>query len=93
MTIHFLRLTPFRHTSRLWLPASAFMLLATPLHAAARKADEPRIANCIHGAAEGRPWLEKALWGLRDQEAGWVGAEVRNSNNTHDLGPMQINTW
>lgn len=62
-------------------------------HAAVHKADEARIANCINQAAAGRIWLEKALWGLRDQEAGWIGAEVRNTNGTYDLGPMQINTW
>tara|TARA_R110002167_G_scaffold204292_1_gene408331 strand:+ start:1570 stop:2112 length:543 start_codon:yes stop_codon:yes gene_type:complete len=65
----------------------------TTAQAAVRKADEARIAGCINQAAAGRPWLEKALWGLRDQEAGWIGAEVRNSNGTYDLGPMQINTW
>ncbi|MCT2401741.1 lytic transglycosylase domain-containing protein [Novosphingobium sp. HK4-1] len=68
------------------------MFLATPVHAAVRKSDEARIASCIHGAAAGRPWLEKTLWGLRDQEAGWIGAEVGNTNGTHDLGPLQINT-
>jgi hypothetical protein len=30
---------------------------------------------------------------LRDQEAGWLGAEVANTNGTHDLGPLQINSW
>jgi len=54
---------------------------------------EREIARCIRQAAGGRGWLEKTLWGLRDQEAGWVGAEVRNSNGTHDLGPLQINSW
>ncbi|AIT79742.1 murein transglycosylase [Novosphingobium pentaromativorans US6-1] len=69
------------------------MLFATPVHAVVRVSDEARIASCIHAAAEGRPWLEKALWGLRDQEAGWIGAEVSNTNGTHDLGPLQINSW
>lgn len=54
---------------------------------------EARISECIRQAAEGRPWLEKTLWGLRDQEAGWIGAEVRNTNGSHDLGPLQINSW
>ena len=93
MTTTFLRPTLFGQASRLWLPASAFMLMATPVHAAVRKADEARIAGCIHDAAAGRPWLEKTLWGLRDQEAGWIGAEVSNTNGTHDLGPLQINSW
>nr|WP_246870428.1 lytic transglycosylase domain-containing protein [Novosphingobium sp. SG707] len=32
------------------------------------------------------------LWGLRDQEAGWVGADLVNNNGTHDLGVFQINS-
>lgn len=93
MFTNFLGSTLFGQASRLWLPASAFMIMATPVHAAVRKADEARIAGCIHDAAAGRPWLEKTLWALRDQEAGWIGAEVSNTNGTHDLGPLQINTW
>lgn len=54
---------------------------------------EQRIASCIRHASMGHAWLEKTLWGLRDQEAGWIGAEVRNSNGSHDLGPLQINSW
>lgn len=54
---------------------------------------EALIGRCIREAASGREWLERTLWGLRDQEAGWIGAEVPNTNGTHDLGPMQINTW
>lgn len=51
------------------------------------------ITRCIRIAARGYGWLEKTLWGLREQEAGWIGAEVANTNGTHDLGPLQINTW
>lgn len=51
------------------------------------------IARCIRIAARGHGWLEKTLWGLREQEAGWLGAEVANTNGTHDLGPLQINSW
>ncbi|WP_369679300.1 lytic transglycosylase domain-containing protein [Sphingopyxis sp. GW247-27LB] len=50
------------------------------------------IARCIRSAAHGKPWLERTLWGLRDQEGGWIGAAVVNSNGTHDLGPLQINS-
>jgi hypothetical protein len=50
------------------------------------------IARCIRVAARGRSWLEKTLWGLRTQEAGWLGAEIANANGTHDLGPLQINS-
>jgi len=70
---------------------------ATPSHARASASgadtEERQIGACIHQVAKGRPWLEKTLWGLRDQEAGWIGAAVLNSNGTHDLGPLQVNSW
>jgi len=55
--------------------------------------EERVIAACIHRAARGHGWLEKTLWGLRDQEAGWIGAAIRNANGSYDLGPLQINNW
>ncbi|WP_454883056.1 restriction endonuclease [Sphingomonas oryzagri] len=55
--------------------------------------DEHVLAGCIHRAARGHRWLEKTLWGLRDQEGGWVGAEIANPNGSFDLGPLQINSW
>ncbi|QTH24895.1 lytic transglycosylase domain-containing protein (plasmid) [Rhizorhabdus wittichii] len=54
---------------------------------------ETLVGYCIRKAAGGKPWLEKTLWGLRDKEAGWIGAEIRNTNGSHDLGPLQVNTW
>jgi hypothetical protein len=54
---------------------------------------EARLAACIRDAASGRAWLEKTLWGLRDQEGGWVGAELPNGNGSHDLGPLQVNSY
>ena len=66
-------------------PANAAALSAT--------AHEARLGTCIQEAAGGRVWLEKTLWGLRDQEAGWIGAEVLNSNGSHDLGPLQVNSF
>jgi hypothetical protein len=51
-----------------------------------------RVAACIRATAAGRPWLEKTLWGLFDQERGWVGAEIANHNGTYDLGPLQVNS-
>lgn len=56
-------------------------------------ANEREVARCIRASAGGRPWLEKTLWGLRDQEGGWIGAEIRNANGSHDLGPLQVNSW
>lgn len=81
-------------------PGRALLLLAILLapigHDEARAAPsadhEARLAQCIRQAAGGRGWLEKTLWGLRDQEAGWIGAEVLNTNGTHDLGPLQVNS-
>jgi len=55
--------------------------------------DAAMVGVCIRRAAQGHPWLEKTLWGLHDQEAGWIGAEVRNSDGSHDLGPLQVNSW
>ena len=54
---------------------------------------ERQIGTCIRKASGGRAWLEKTLWGLRDQEGGTIGSEVPNTNGTHDLGPLQINSW
>ncbi|WDF75231.1 lytic transglycosylase domain-containing protein [Novosphingobium sp. KACC 22771] len=72
----------------------AAMILPQPAQAKVRNPDEERIiGSCIHQVSLGQPWLEKTLWGLRDQEAGWIGAEIANSNGSYDLGPLQINTW
>ena len=73
----------------LWLGSAA---AAMPAQAKVRNDAEPAIAACLARAAEGRPWLEATLWGLRDQEGGWLGAEQPNRNGTHDLGPLQINS-
>ena len=80
------------------LTMSAQFLLVQPTFAVERagragEGAERQIARCIHEAAGGKAWLEKTLWGLRDQEAGWIGAEIRNTNGSHDLGPLQINSW
>jgi len=80
---------------RRWICIAALMLMAAlPWEGAvAARPPEPEVARCIRQAARGQPWLEKTLWGLRDQEAGWIGAEILNSNGSHDLGPLQINSW
>jgi hypothetical protein len=73
--------------------ALAFAGAAVPAGAAERRSpEELRIAQCVRQAARGHDWLEKTLRGLRAQEAGWLGAEVANTNGTHDLGPLQINS-
>lgn len=83
---------------RLLLPVCAGIALSAdalngaPAEAHGTGAGEARIAQCIRQAAGGNLWLEKTLWGLRDQEAGWIGAEVRNTNGSYDLGPMQVNS-
>lgn len=71
------------------VPASS--LAARP--AQQRTTDERIVAACIARSAAGRDWLEKTLWGLRDQEGGWVGAEIANGDGSHDLGPLQVNSW
>ncbi|WP_447725498.1 lytic transglycosylase domain-containing protein [Sphingomonas koreensis] len=30
---------------------------------------------------------------MRDQEGGWVGAKIANRDGSHDLGPLQVNSW
>lgn len=74
---------------------AAGLVAVNPVYAleGGRVGQEREIARCVHEAARGRVWLERTLWGLRDQEAGWIGAEVHNANGTHDLGPLQINSW
>ena len=69
------------------------MLLSWCEAASAARPPEPEVARCIRQAARGKLWLEKTLWGLRDQEAGWIGAEILNKDGSHDLGPLQINSW
>ena len=69
--------------------------LLTPGPALAQRTtlgEAAEIARCIGIAGRGYGWLEKTLWGLRIQEAGWLGAEIANENGTHDLGPLQINS-
>ncbi|MDB5724306.1 MAG: TrbN/BfpH-like protein [Novosphingobium sp.] len=56
-------------------------------------AAELQVAACIERVSDRRPWLARTLWGLRDQEGGWIGAAVRNSNGSDDLGPLQVNSW
>ena len=58
-----------------------------------RNVQEQLLAACIRRAAQGKTWLERTLWALRDQEAGWVGAQVPNRDGSHDLGPLQVNSW
>jgi hypothetical protein len=70
-----------------------FLLLSGPAQAKAAGSPEPELRRCIAAASQGRPWLERTLWGLRDQEGGWLGAEVLNTNGSHDLGPLQVNSW
>lgn len=74
--------------------AGSLSAVSSPCHANAAPIlrDGPEIVHCISQAAQGSRWLEKTLWGLRDEEAGWIGAEVANRNGTHDLGVLQINS-
>lgn len=76
--------------------ASLVFLSVAPVSARPRTAALPgerQVAACIERTTTGRPWLARTLWGLRDQEGGWIGAAVRNGDGTDDLGPLQINSW
>lgn len=59
-----------------------FLLGAGPANARDTGPAEARVSKCIRDAADGRPWLERTLWGLRDQEGGWIGAEDRCSRGS-----------
>jgi len=87
----------FPHWSLSFLVALLFAVTVCPSGAEARPSSNIRadaqVAYCIRKATDGKSWLERTLWGLRDQEAGWIGAEVKNANGSHDLGPLQVNTW
>ncbi len=50
------------------------------------------LATCIFLAAQTYGVPPAVLVGILEVEGGKVGQEVRNTNNTYDLGPMQINT-
>lgn len=84
-----------RSSSFMALTALIGFGIAIPAPAALtrRSNEEINIGSCIRASARGHVWLEKTLWGLRDQEAGWIGAEVSNRDGSHDLGPLQINSW
>lgn len=70
-----------------------FLMDVEPAGTQPTSSSEWELARCITQASRGRRWLERTLWGLRDQEGGWLGAEVRNANGSHDLGPLQVNSW
>src|SRR3546814_19609850 len=67
-----------RPNLRLALAAIALSIGLAFVPALAKRAapgEAAEIARCIRIAARGHGWLEKTLWGLREQEAGWIGAE------------------
>ncbi|WP_330217839.1 lytic transglycosylase domain-containing protein [Novosphingobium resinovorum] len=80
------------HVFAVSLSVCLLFFCPAPGSAASSAQSETVLAGCIRQAASGREWLEKTLWGLRDQEAGWLGAQIANTNGTHDLGLLQINS-
>lgn len=50
------------------------------------------LAACIMMAAQTHHVPPAVLAGIYQAERGTVGQEVSNTNGSHDLGPMQINT-
>ncbi|SEJ91554.1 hypothetical protein SAMN05518849_11823 [Sphingobium sp. AP50] len=77
--------------------ACTLIAQAEPVHGQGKSRDvlgeERVIRQCIRRAASGRRWLDQTLWALRRKEGGWIGAEMRNSDGSVDLGPMQVNSW
>lgn len=72
---------------------AVYLVSISPAAAVSPRSPELELTRCIYIAAGGHRWLERTLWGLRDQEGGWLGAEVPNANGSHDLGPLQVNSW
>ncbi len=50
------------------------------------------LAACIFMAAQTYSVPPAVLLGIMQVEGGKVGQQVKNTNGTYDLGPMQINT-
>lgn len=50
------------------------------------------LAVCIFAAAQTYVVPPSVILGILNVEGGKIGQAVRNTNNTYDLGPMQINT-
>jgi hypothetical protein len=50
------------------------------------------LAGCLMMAAQTYNVPPAVMVGIMQVEGGRVGQEVANTNGTHDLGPMQINT-
>jgi soluble lytic murein transglycosylase-like protein len=50
------------------------------------------LAVCIFAAAQTYVVPPSVILGILNVEGGSIGQAVRNTNNTYDLGPMQINT-
>ncbi len=50
------------------------------------------LAACIFTAAQTYVVPPSVILGILNVEGGRIGQAVRNTNNTYDLGPMQINT-
>lgn len=50
------------------------------------------LASCIFLASQAYSVPPAVLVGIMHVEGGKVGQQVKNTNDTYDLGPMQINT-
>ncbi len=50
------------------------------------------LAACLFMAAQTYSVPPAVLVGIMHVEGGKIGQQVKNTNNTYDLGPMQINT-
>lgn len=71
-----------------------FFLLgaAAPAHAYRLQSDREDYAQCVATAAKTFGIPELPIWVILDVEGGTVGRVSQNTNNTYDIGPMQINS-
>lgn len=82
--------TPMRGLRAGWGVA---LLVGLFVSCAPARAASPEVLACAKRAAHdfGLPFAAVHL--ILDLEGGRAGQAVANTNGTHDLGPMQINTW
>lgn len=68
-------------------------LSATPAFAVKAAKSTPELKSCISKASAHYDVPEPLIWLILDVEGGEAGTVAGNTNNTDDLGPMQINTF
>lgn len=79
---------------RRWLPLAGVLALLSPAARAedAPSAAETRMRACLLAAADAHRLPPSMLVILLEVEGGTLGRTSRNTNDTLDVGPMQVNT-